>query len=185
MNTKARGTLRCRWRHRKRSIDVGDGNYPAALLKISPRLFRTRSWTTFFCLVFCFVCFFSRVFFACGFFYMIYTLSCFWRFIIHHLGEDSSLQFPWKIGKEIRLQGFNEHIVLDGSLRLSANDFLFFHPVYSRDMFGKQTTVGKKQLFWTFFQGLKASRFWFPHIHPKSQVFRQKTCCVSNFIFFN
>ena len=67
MNTKARGTLRCRWRHRKRSIDVGDGNYPAALLKISLSNAQLNN------------VFFFPVFVLCvdSFIYMIYTLSCF------------------------------------------------------------------------------------------------------------
>lgn len=60
--TEACRALWCRWWHCKRSIDVGDGNYPAALLhKIDP-------WT--FCLPSC--CCKKRVFFffgllVCGF----------------------------------------------------------------------------------------------------------------------
>lgn len=87
--TEACRALWCRWWHCKRSIDVGDGNYPAALLhKIDP-------WT--FCLPSC--CCKKRVFFFsvcwCVDSFKIYfaIASSYWRFIIYHLGGWDSCIF--------------------------------------------------------------------------------------------
>ena len=91
--TEACRALWCRWRHCKRSIDVGDGNYPAALLAEDfPWTFSLPSCCCkkrfFFFPVFSFV----LLLLVCGF---LQNLRCqassYWRLIIYHLGKDSCI----------------------------------------------------------------------------------------------